>query len=299
MLDFCRNLWTQTGFYNRVLLILNFIFSIALIYVQFHIGDAYKNNLINFIIALNIFFVLAYFLLCIYSISRKTKLESLNNYLEESKMYSKTLSVLHDNVRCFKHDFSNIIQAIGGYVQTDNIDGLKKYYSQLLDDCKIVNNLAVLNPEVINNPAIYSLLNSKYYDAMSKGIVLNLEIFLDLNSLDIKIYEFTRILGILLDNAIEAASECDEKLINFKICMDYNCNRQLMIIENTYCNKEIDIDKIFEKAYTTKIGNTGLGLWEVRNILNKNNNLNLHTTKNHRFFKQQLEIYLQANKIAL
>ena len=29
-----------------------------------------------------------------------------------------------------------------------------------------------------------------------------------------KIYEFARILGILLDNAIEASSECEEKIIN-------------------------------------------------------------------------------------
>ena len=37
----------------------------------------------------------------------------------------------------------------------------------------------------------------------------------------------------------------------------------------------IHTEKIFEKGYSTKEGNTGLGLWEVRQILKKNNNLNL------------------------
>ena len=106
-----------------------------------------------------------------------------------------------------------------------------------------------------------------------------------------QVYEFTRILGILLDNAIEASSECSEKIINITIRNEENKHRQVLIISNTYPNKDVDTEKIYEKAYTTKPNNTGLGLWEVRKILNKNNNLNLFTTKNSEFFTQQLEIY--------
>ena len=43
---------------------------------------------------------------------------------------------------------------------------------------------------------------------------MNINVFIDLNKLNMKIYEFTRILGILLDNAIEATAECNEKIIN-------------------------------------------------------------------------------------
>ena len=57
--------------------------------------------------------------------------------------------------------------------------------------------------------------------------------------------------------------------------------------------KDVDTDKIFEKGESskTKQGNTGLGLWNIRQILNKNNNLNLFTSKNNQFFRQQFEIY--------
>jgi len=106
-----------------------------------------------------------------------------------------------------------------------------------------------------------------------------------------KIYEFTRILGILLDNAIEATSECKDKIINVYIRNDFNIKRQLLIIENTYNNKNVDIERIFEKGYSTKDKNTGLGLWEVRQILKKNSNLNLFTSNDNKLFKQQLEIY--------
>lgn len=178
---------------------------------------------------------------------------------------------------------------------TEDIKGLKRYYSQLLEDCQRGNNLTALNPSIINNPAIYSLLASKYYLANEQGITINLEVLIDLNTINMKIYEFTRILGILMDNAIEAASQCDEKIMNVSFRNDERRNRQLVIIQNTYINKDVDTEEIFQKGFTSKTDEEvahGLGLWEVRQILKKRNNLNLYTTKSEQYFTQQLEIYL-------
>ena len=223
--------------------------------------------------------LLLYFLISIYSLFRTNKLEKTTERLEEEKLYNKTLTILYDNIRGFKHDFNNIVQAIGGYISTDNMDGLKDYYSDLMTDCQKVNNLAILNPELINNPAVYSLLTSKYHKAEELGIKMNFEVFLDLETLNIKTYDLTRILGILLDNSIEASSQCNEKEINITIRKDNKANRQLFTIENTYSNKDVNTDRIFEKGYTSKTEDDGkshgLGLWEVRQILKKNNNLNL------------------------
>lgn len=243
----------------------------------------------------SLFALLLYFFISIYSLFRTNKLEITTEDLEEERLYNKTLTILYDNIRVFKHDFNNIVQSIGGYISTNNMEGLKDYYSGLMDDCKKVNNLAVLNPELINNPAVYSLLTSKFHKAEELNIKMNFEVFLDLKTLNIKTYDLTRMLGILLDNAIEASSKCEEKIINITIRKDNKANRQLFVIENTYSNKDINIDRIFEKGYTSKTEkdnkNHGLGLWEVRKILSKNNNLNLFTIKNKELFKQQLEIY--------
>lgn len=114
---------------------------------------------------------------------------------------------------------------------------------------------------------------------------------LDLTTLKMKIYEFARILGVLLDNAIEASSECSEKIINITFRNDMRNNRQLILIENTYNNKDVDTEKIFQKGISEKENHTGLGLWEVRKIIKKNNNANLFTSKTTRFFSQQLELY--------
>ena len=58
-----------------------------------------------------------------------------------------------------------------------------------------------------------------------------------------------------------------------------------------YTNKNVDTDEIFNKGISGKENHSGLGLWEVRQILKKNSNLNLYTNKDDKLFRQQLEIY--------
>ena len=62
-------------------------------------------------------------------------------------------------------------------------------------------------------------------------------------------------------------------------------------VENTYNNKDVDIDKIYEKGYSKKENHTGLGLWEVNKIISKHKNITRFTYKTDKFFKQQIEIY--------
>ena len=276
---------------NKLIIFANLALGLIAIVCQLIITFYYINAFPITITFISSISLLAYFFISIYSLTRVTKLVLTTQELESAEAYNRSLSVLHDNVRGFKHDFDNIVATIGGYIKTDDMEGLKKYYHQLEDDCQRVNNIATLNPNVINNPGIYNLLSSKYHKADEKHIKINLEFFLDLNTLHIKIYEFSRILGILLDNAIDASSECDEKIINIKFRNENKNNRQVVIIENTFNNKDVNTETIFNKGVSSKENHSGLGLWEVRQILKKNNNLNLHTEISGKFFRQQLEIY--------
>lgn len=276
---------------KKRLLACNAIFGIILICCQLYTTYFYSSVLPFYIVLLNLIGLITFIILSFYTIFTVSKLEATSMSLEESQLYNKTLQMLQDNTRAFRHDFSNIVQGMAGFIDKNDMEGLKKYYSQLIEDIQHTNNLTTLSPEVVNNPAIYNVLATKYHKADQLGIKINLEAFLNMNDLHIKIYEFTRVLGILMDNAIEASKECDEKIINVVFRKDSKRHMQLLIVENTYTNKDVNTDKIFEKGYSTKQGNTGLGLWEVRQILKKNNNLNLFTTKNDDFFTQQFEIF--------
>ena len=273
----------------KTTILINLILGIAAIFIQSYVFSTVKDNFSTSAKLIMMLSLVFYFAISMYSLIRTNKLEQTSKDLETEKIYNKTLTLLHDNIRCFKHDFNNIVQAIGGYVALKDISGLEKYYNSLLEECKLTNNLNLLNPQTINNPSIYSLLTNKYYLASEKGLTMTFNIFTDLSKINCNMYEFTRILGILLDNAIEAAAETTEKLIEIDFRSDNK--KQLFIIENSCVSNNISTIKIFEKGYSTKENNSGIGLWKVHNILSKNTNLDLFTTVKNNRFRQQLEVF--------
>lgn len=281
------------NFKTKLLLSLNIFLVLFVIAIQFYLVRFYSDTMPFFITFAGILGLVAYAIVSIYNLINMSNLAITKRDLESAQHTVHTTKILHDQVRSFKHDFDNMVNIIGGYVVNEDMNGLKIYYKQLLEECNKTNNLYALSPEVINHPAVYHLLATKYYEADQQNVQINLHVFLDLNEIEkcMKIYEFTRILGILLDNAIEAAKECDKKIINVTFRKENNNNMIAVIIQNTYSNKDVDTEAIFQKGETTKENHSGLGLWKVREILMRNNNLNLYTTKNNEFFTQQFEIY--------
>jgi two-component system sensor histidine kinase AgrC len=210
------------------------------------------------------------------------------NIIYKQKLEIENLNSICDSTRTFRHDFNNIMQAMGGYIKTNNIYDLKQYFNRIVPECFRINNLYRFHSKLMENTAIYSIISNKYNLAEKHNIKMSLNILTDLNYFKIDNYSLTKIIGILLDNAIEASSESQMKIVN--LSFQSNQQKQLIIVENTYANKGISTKKIFEKNYSTKLNNSGLGLWEVRKIINSHKNLKLETKTNSTFFLQQLEI---------
>ena len=196
-----------------------------------------------------------------------------------------------DNFQKFKHDFNNIMCAIGGYIKAGDMKGLQDYYSLFEKDYQEIQNVSLISPNIINNPGIYNLVNSKYLKAQNLGITLNLDIFFDFSTLQMPIYDFLKILGIFLDNAIEASSECVQKNVSLCFRESKKNHVQIISIENTFHGESLDIKKIFVKGISGKDNHSGIGLWEVNQIIKKYNNVILKTSAENNIFKQYLQIY--------
>lgn len=276
---------------NKKIILLNLTLALITLSVQFVITFYYINTYSLGFTLLNFISLFAYFFISFYSLNKTMKLQVTAQNLESAENYNVTLGYLYDNVKAFHHDFDNMLFIIGGFIDNNDIDGLRKYYKNLERDSERVNNIALLNPKLINNSGIYNLLMSKYKKAQDNNVEIKLDFFFDFNRLQMPIYEFSRILGILLDNSIEAACESDEKKVNILFRDSPNNQTQIISIENTYSNKDVDTDKIYEKGKTSKNNHTGMGLWEVKQILRRHNNVVLNTTKTNKYFKQTLEIY--------
>lgn len=280
-----------------IILCINLIVGLISLCIQLIITAFYIEIVPVTISILSFIFLVSFFVLSIYSFTRIIKLATTTKSLENAEEYNKSLENLYDQVKGFKHDFNNIMSTISGYIDNNDISGLKTYFSEVKRDCKITNDISLLNPRIINNPGIYSLLNNKYFKATKLGINMSIEFFLDLNDLNVNIYKFSRALGILLDNALEAASLCDQKIVRVIFRREDNNNRDVIIIKNTYSNKDVNTEEIFKKGVSGKENHSGIGLWEVRNYIKKSQNLNLFTSKNSKYFSQQLEIYDELRSV--
>ena len=280
-MEFFKNINKKT----KIFIILNIVIGIIYLIFQILITSQYMKSVPLSLTFFDFLILFSYFFISLFC------LNTVHEKLQKSEDYNKSLKDMNDNFRCFKHDYNNTVTTISGYLQNNDLSGLKTYFNKLENDCIAVNTLGTLDPNVINNPGIYHLISSKYYQAIDDGIQVSISFFLDLNELNMDIYEFAKILGILLDNAIEAARESEEKIINLTFRREHNKHRDIVLIENSYLNKDINIDEIYQKGFSEKENHTGLGLWEIHKYLSRNTNLNLYTSKNHDFFSQQLEIY--------
>lgn len=98
---------------SKILFITNFVLALISIGMQFYLIGFYNDNLPIFVIILSLLVLVSYFVISIFSLIRTTQLKVTTRDLEQTKQYNRTLSILHDNIRAFRHDFQNIVQTIG------------------------------------------------------------------------------------------------------------------------------------------------------------------------------------------
>lgn len=107
------------------------------------------------------------------------------------------------------------------------------------------------------------------------------ELFID--SLDL-----ARVLGIFLDNAIEAAQETDEKGLRF--CMVYTDDVLKIIIQNTSKPLTVSIYDLNQQGISGKGENRGIGLFNAEKLLAGYSNVVWDTVYEKPWFSQRLMI---------
>jgi two-component system sensor histidine kinase AgrC len=182
----------------------------------------------------------------------QTKIQNLILENKKSKQIIDTISI-------FKHDYSNILCSIGGYIALNDMNGLKKFYSKLTEDLYSCSTMQKINTTSINEPSIYNIFASKYKIILKNNLKFDFYSTINYKKLYISPYELSKILGIFLDNAIEASCLSTEKEISVT-CETLKNKNQQIIIKNSYSNKDVDINKIYLKGNSSKNIKSGLRL---------------------------------------
>ena len=272
---------------NNAMINIAFFISITVILlincllVKKHFND---DIILSLIIVIFYLLIAIIFLAINYILNKQIRMVQIKEKeYDRLKLYSEITENLVDDIAKFKHDYNNIIFMMNGYIENNDFDGLRKHFSKEIFNQHNIYDYFKLKK--IKEPGFKGLLAAKMSQIIKEDINISLEILNDIELLYIDTFDLCRIIGILLDNAREAVKECDEKIIAISIVQDGPLN---ITILNSY-NDEVNINNIYKKGYSSKGKNRGIGLSNVRNILNeKYPNVLLNTYIENNIFIQDL-----------
>ncbi|MGE7664832.1 sensor histidine kinase [Ureibacillus composti] len=256
-----------------------------------------ESNLLKFNIITQItYFTIMLFVLYLTIVNIKKENHFRRVEIETAQFtdYMRSLEVINNDMQKFRHDHANILASMQGYIEINDFEGLKKYFKNHIfsaEEDTLKRNMRLANLSKLQITGIKGLILTKTLQAEKEGITVNIEVPDVIDELSMNIIDIARILGIFLDNAIEANMQNHtDKEIDIAIFKSRS-NSIMIIIENTIeDDHSVKIDKIFNDGFSTKGENRGKGLSTVRSIINTYPNVVLRTNVNNGVFSQIIEM---------
>lgn len=237
------------------------VFGIVL-FIMFQGKIMHNINLTLFVLAIPILIILLYCLAKWSSsyaeVDRLKKEFSIANFMEEK--YTELLS----DIRIKQHGFKNHITAIlSAHYACKTYEGLveiqDEYCNKLMQENRY-NDLVQLG-----NKVLVGFLYDKFCNMEDDNITVRYKINADIVECGISTYYLIEMLGILLDNAVEAVKYDDNKTIVFVV--DISDNNYLFSVRNKSENIPYsEITSWFQEGVSSKGKNRGLGLYHVKKM---------------------------------
>lgn len=134
------------------------------------------------------------------------KLEREKN--KQLNLYTKEIEELYNSLRTFKHDYKNILTSMSLYISEKDMDGLEEYFKKtVLPTDLIINNneFSIASLQYVEVKELKALLAMKQIEAKNKNVDCNIRVLGIVKEINMGIIDLIRIVGILFDNAIQAA----------------------------------------------------------------------------------------------
>lgn len=231
-------------------------------------------------------FVLSLFLIREYV--RDQRLKRSEILLTQQKSYMEHLEAVQQNLRKIHHDYKNVAAGLYSQVEAGDLAAAQDYISReflQIDqglELSLQQHNQLLNVEVLE---LKTLLMAKILQAEKINVRLTIEVMDPIHQVSMEMSDLLKCSGILLDNAIEAATETEEKEVVLVLLKEKDT--LTLIVKNT-TNRSIDLQRMWEAGYSTKGENRGLGLANLKEILQRYQHIMLETRVQEPWFNQIL-----------
>lgn len=234
------------------------------------------------------------FLILIYQLtySRQTL-----EYMEESRRresgYYKTLNQNLEEMADLRHDIRNLFLTMGNFVDRGDDEEMKAFYKDNIYPFalgEIEKNYQFAQLCKVPSESLQSFLHMKLYQAHSAN--LNIKVFIDINEEEFRVgmelMDVTRILGILIDNAIEECSNQEMPFLELGI-RSHNNHVSYSLKNSVRSGRNFDNMRL---GKSDKEGHSGRGLKIVKEIVDGYQGVELNTYFDDKIFLQILNIDL-------
>lgn len=277
---------------NKKIIIISLLilFSIAIFFYKFIKNNSFDSNTIGYLLA-----VFTFISILLYLFRQKIENEKISKKYDELLDVMKNYESDIEDQRTLRHETKNEFATIKCKLQ-DKEDNktIIEYIDSVIGEKEKAGSTNYSKFKYLPSNGLKEFFYYKCTEAEKKGISVSVNIskqiensFLkDIETKDFK--DLARIIGVYLDNAIEASSTSEDKKLGIEM---YLIKEKIEIIITNTFNNEINLDKIGKESFSTKGKHRGHGLLLVKKILSENNRFEA---------KKEIRgnIYIQSLKIS-
>ncbi|UNV67549.1 competence system sensor histidine kinase ComD [Streptococcus oralis] len=201
--------------------------------------------------------------------------------------YTDEIVELYNEIRGFRHDYAGMLVSMQMAIDSGNLQEINRVYNEVLVKANQKlrsEKYTYFDLNNIEDSALRSLIAQSIVYARKNDVEFTLEVKDIITRLSIDLLDLVRIMSILLNNAVEGAADSYLKQMEVAVIkMDFET---VIVIQNSCKITMTPSEDLFALGFSTKGRNRGLGLNNVKEILDKYDNIILETEMEDNTFRQ-------------
>ena len=220
-------------------------------------------------------------------IEREIALKQKKFEQEHLQTYTDEIVGLYNEIRGFRHDYAGMLVSMQMAIDSGDLQEIDRVYNEVLVKANQKlrsDKYTYFDLNNIEDSALRSLIAQSIVYARNKKVEFTLEVKDTITRLSIDLLDLVRIMSVLLNNAVEGAAESYLKKMEVAVIkMDLET---VIVIQNSCKITMTPSEDLFELGFSTKGRNRGIGLNNVKEILDKYENIILETEMEDHTFRQ-------------